>query len=569
LVYVSLDDWAEEIPFGVDEDTSDWLFEVEKQPEADWLEEAIFLNVYWSDSPEFRNIVDKLFDKVSERIKIQSKKRSKEALKTVLLNLWVTFLMGAPVRYSRRKNNYVRNSRYGQLFMKRDRLIPLIDTLERLGYINQQGGFLDRDTGVGRQTRMWGTTKLWNLFRRFGLMDESFVLPAEPEELIILRDNDKREIGYRDTPQIRKQREQLEQYNQFLKEHEITVNLPSDCEVDNRFLVVWLLNNILTGRADLLQVDLTLTLSTINPYIQPVLVPRYPYHLPPVHIPKYITRLQYYYYLHPSITDTECCKQKTVLGLQESRVANFTFLEYLKNQSVSIACCDNGSLTKQMLEQTFLLKKIGVERLLFRLNAEFLHRVYSRGLFKFNGRAYGAIHQMMPKHMRPFVHIDGRPTIEPDFSALHIRMLYHKEGIDYQQDPYVVPGGPELRKIFKAVGLIAINAKTEKKAIGAIKQELKDRNIPLPNYERPLITLVEMFKKAHKPIEKYLFSDAGIWLQNLDSRIMNSILMRLKDNGILGLSVHDSVIVQKEHEGILREIMVSEYEAVMGFKPKF
>jgi hypothetical protein len=78
-----------------------------------------------------------------------------------------------------------------------------------------------------------------------------------------------------------------------------------------------------------------------------------------------------------------------------------------------------------------------------------------------------------------------------------------------------------------------------------------------------------MFKNAHKPIEKYLFSDAGIRLQNLDSRIMNSILMRLKDSGILGLSVHDSVIVQKEHEGILREIMVSEYEAVMGFKPKF
>ena len=50
---------------------------------------------------------------------------------------------------------------------------------------------------------------------------------------------------------------------------------------------------------------------------------------------------------------------------------------------------------------------------------------------------------------------------------------------------------------------------------------------------------------------------------------MNAILMRLLEHGILGLSVYDSVIVQKEHEGILREIMVSEYEAVMGFKPKF
>ena len=86
-------------------------------------------------------------------------------------------------------------TRYGQLFMKRDRLIPVIDTLERPGYINQQGGFLDRDTGVGKQTRMWGTRKLWHLFKRSGLMDEHIVLPAEPEELIILRDAEKKEIG--------------------------------------------------------------------------------------------------------------------------------------------------------------------------------------------------------------------------------------------------------------------------------------------------------------------------------------------------------------------------------------
>jgi hypothetical protein len=246
--------------------------------------------------------------------------------------------------------------------MKFDFLIPLIDALVRLGYINQQKGFLDRSTGVRRQTRIWGTRRLWHIFKRSGLMDEHIVLPSEPEELIILRNNDKQEIGYRETPQIRKQREQLEHYNQFLKGHEITVDLPSDCEVDNRFLVEWLLNNILTGRTSLLQVNLVLTLPTVNPYVQPVLIPRSPYQLPPVHVPKYTTKLQYYNYLHPSITDTDYGKPITLLGLHESKVANFTFLEYLKNKSVSIACCDSGSLTKQILDQTFLLKEIGVPR---------------------------------------------------------------------------------------------------------------------------------------------------------------------------------------------------------------
>jgi hypothetical protein len=177
---------------------------------------------------------------------------------------------------------------------------------------------------------------------------------------------------------------------------------------------------------------------------------------------------------------------------------------------------------------------------------------------------------MMPKHMRPFILINGEPTIELDFSALHIRMLYHKEGINYPKDPYVIePYGHELRKTFKVVGLIAINVDSEGNAYGPIYQELKDRNIPLPNFKRPLKTLVDIFKKVHMPIEKYLFSDAGIRLLNLDSQIMNSILMRLMDEKILGLSVHDSVIVQKEHESKLREIMIQEYEAVMGFKPQF
>ncbi|MEA1946321.1 MAG: hypothetical protein U9N83_03340, partial [Thermodesulfobacteriota bacterium] len=63
--------------------------------------------------------------------------------------------------------------------------------------------------------------------------------------------------------------------------------------------------------------------------------------------------------------------------------------------------------------------------------------------------------------------------------------------------------------------------------------------------------------------------DIGITLQNIDSKIMNNILMRLMDKSILGLSVHDSVIVAEQHTDVLREIMVAEYEKVMKFKPMF
>ncbi len=256
------------------------------------------------------------------------------------------------------------------------------------------------------------------------------------------------------------------------------------------------------------------------------------------------------------------------LGLHDFRIANFAFLEYLKNRSVSIGCCDTPGLANKILDQTFLLKDIGVENLQFRLNAESLYRVFNRGSFKYNGRAYGALHQRMPKQMRPFVLINGRKTVELDYSAYHIMMLYHKEGINYQEDPYVACGGPELRDVFKAVGLIAINAKTIQSAYGGIRDELRNRNIPMPKFTNPLKTLVEMFRKPHWRIEKYLFSDAGVWLQNLDSHIMNAILMKLMKKGILGLSVYDSVIVEEQHRDILYKTMIREYKNVMGFKPR-
>ena len=142
------------------------------------------------------------------------------------------------------------------------------------------------------------------------------------------------------------------------------------------------------------------------------------------------------------------------------------------------------------------------------------------------------------------------------------------KGIDYQHDPYLECGGKELRSTFKIVGLIAINAKNEDKAMRAIKKELADNDIPLPKIYRPLLWLIQKFKEAHKPISNYLFSDIGVTLQNIDGHIMNSILMRLMDKGILGLSVYDSVIVAEQHRDYLYEVMMDEYEKKMGFKPK-
>jgi hypothetical protein len=262
------------------------------------------------------------------------------------------------------------------------------------------------------------------------------------------------------------------------------------------------------------------------------------------------------------------------LGFKQTDRSVEMLTDYLADLSLSTAAMTKPGSNKTlkaanaMLEESFPLSEIGIERLTLRLGYEYLHRVYNRKSFELGGRAYGALHQRIPKHLRPLIQINGQPTVEPDFSAYHILMLYHMEGIDYQDDAYEICEGPDLRATYKAVALVGINAKDDRSAYGAIREELEDRGIPLPAGEKPLVRLVNTFRDAHKPIAKYLFSDIGLKLQKKDSDIMNSILMRLMDRGILGLSVYDSVIVAEQYQDILYETMISEYETAMGFKPR-
>ena len=106
--------------------------------QENWLEDALHLDVYSSKSVRLRRMVDQFYEEIAQTIKIQSRRRTRDALKTVLINLWFGWFMGKAVRYSRDRSTYTRDSRYGMLFFKYDRLLPVIDALESLKYIEQE-----------------------------------------------------------------------------------------------------------------------------------------------------------------------------------------------------------------------------------------------------------------------------------------------------------------------------------------------------------------------------------------------------------------------------------------------
>ena len=540
--------------------------------QKDWLKDAAPMDAALSSSRRLRCLVDALFEEIAPLIKVSSKSRQKEALKTTLMNLIRAHQLDKPVRYSRDKNRYTKDRRYGKLHFKYDRLIPIINALEGLGYIEQSSFYFDHEKKEGLQTRMWGTAKLWTLCHEYRLLQSFPIIPELPEqeEIIILRNEDKQDIGYRETSQTRKMREELERYNAFIDKHKITVLLEGSTFVDNRFLAENLYGGIRNGKIWIESVKLN---NKHNKYKYTIPIISFTLHKKPFHINpasiihKLLDRIPT---LNPSpITNTK--RRITLLRMYLRRFWSdeHLFQKDLEKRSYEISRIP-WDARKEVLTEEFQLRNIGVDELVFVLERESLRRIFNRKSWKCGGRAYGAFHQdMLRKYMRKDILIDGQPTMEIDYSAFHILMLYHREGIDYPNDPYTVCEGPERRQIYKAVGLIAINAESNNSAYGAIRDELRDRGIPAPRRDEPLKTLVRKFREAHSGIEQHLFSDIGVTLQNIDSKIMNAILVRLIDHGILGLSVHDSVIVPEQHEAFTKEVMTEEYQKVMGFKPRF
>ena len=204
-------------------------------------------------------------------------------------------------------------------------------------------------------------------------------------------------------------------------------------------------------------------------------------------------------------------------------------------------------------------------------DANAMRRVFNIDWYN-GGRFYHAPHITMPSSCRKSMVINGESTVELDYSGLHIRMLYHRIGMNYRNECYVYKKADKTnqvdRKRMKLASLIVINSDDRQKAIKAIHDQCRKKDIHYPvglfgRYRN----LVDSFEVYHEPIKQFLLTGQGLELQYLDSIIMASILERMTRRGIRALPVHDSVICPARHEGFLHQVMIEENEKVMGFKP--
>lgn len=208
--------------------------------------------------------------------------------------------------------------------------------------------------------------------------------------------------------------------------------------------------------------------------------------------------------------------------------------------------------------------------------------VFSRGSFDCGGRLYSIVKrgmgwQNLSQEERHTITINGESTVELDFKALHISMLYAIMGIQIREDPYTY-FSTEMRSLYKTLMLRLLNARSIRGTLQSIERTLwtLKRKPFILSKEMKILNAVEKFKpnwnklvselmEHHKPIRHFFGSDCGVYLQRLDGEMMLHILSVLAQEGIPALPVHDSVIVPRHAQNRTAEVMQTTYRHYMGF----
>ena len=204
---------------------------------------------------------------------------------------------------------------------------------------------------------------------------------------------------------------------------------------------------------------------------------------------------------------------------------------------------------------------------------KFVRRIFYRGSWELGGRFHGGFWQQVPSNYRQQIRINDQPTVEVDYSGLHVALAYALQGAAPPTDPYAIPL-PETgiakelqRKVVKTLVLSAINAKERTKAFQAFRNEANksglSKEVP-PLTDALLDDILFAFEEANPAIQGYIGSDSGVRLMAIDGRITDRLIQTFTERAKPLLTVHDSYIVLYEDERLLNEEMIKAAEAETG-----
>jgi hypothetical protein len=222
------------------------------------------------------------------------------------------------------------------------------------------------------------------------------------------------------------------------------------------------------------------------------------------------------------------------------------------------------------------------------------------------GRLYvvGGGVQLIPQKLRASeLKINGENVVELDYSAIHPNICYEYLSTDDNQDvrdmmgqnfhPYNVDlsfvevdegkvrqweekYGAKCnprRQLAKLAILVGMNSKDFQSAVFGLANKIREDKSKKEESEQmmfgtvgtiPCGEILRALQEHNSLIADRFFSDAGVYLQNVDSSIIMEVVSEMIQKGHTILTYHDSCIVAESAEKDLLQAMKSAWKKILG-----
>ncbi|OGU22264.1 MAG: hypothetical protein A2580_07510 [Hydrogenophilales bacterium RIFOXYD1_FULL_62_11] len=196
------------------------------------------------------------------------------------------------------------------------------------------------------------------------------------------------------------------------------------------------------------------------------------------------------------------------------------------------------------------------------VNSRRLVRIFNNGSFQQGGRLYGGFWIPLSQQQRlDGIVINGCSAVSLDFGQMAARTLYGMAGVTPSfDDAYKVPGLEKHRNTVKTVFNSMLHASTRHTRLPIGSRGQLPRGVGADE----VINAITAF---HSPIKDYFYSGRGMEVMFKESQILVEVLLRLIDEGVVALPIHDAIIVSEEDANIARRTMLDvfyEHTGVAG-----
>ena len=181
-----------------------------------------------------------------------------------------------------------------------------------------------------------------------------------------------------------------------------------------------------------------------------------------------------------------------------------------------------------------------------------LRRIFTQGRFDSGGRLFGGFWQTLNKDKRKEgLWIDDEQAMELDYGQAAPRILYGLCGVEPAfDDAYLIPGFEEYRPgIKKVMNSMLFTTKPLSRMPKGVRKQFADKH--------RVSEVVEAIQVSHTALKDSFFTGIGHDVQFIESQIIIDVVLRMREEGVTALPVHDAILVPSSKVDVARDVMLS------------